>query len=85
MQITITISLPHMLHLGSWNTIPAVKQDCFKNYEYVFVYVYDLLVISADPHKIMKGISQINHMKDGSIMEPHTYLGAQIKKKSVVW
>jgi hypothetical protein len=59
---------------------PAVKSNGYKYYEYIFVYVDDLLVLSKQPRKIMKGISQVYRIKDGSVIKPSVYLGAQIKE-----
>jgi hypothetical protein len=59
---------------------PAVKSNGHKYYEYIFVYVDDLLVLSEQPQQIMKGISQVYRMKDGSVIKPNIYLGAQIKE-----
>jgi hypothetical protein len=59
---------------------PATKANGFKYYEYIFVYVDDLLVLSENPRLILNGISHIYRMKDGSIMKPTIYLGALIKE-----
>ena len=59
---------------------PACKNEGYKYYEYIFVYVDDLLVLSEKPDLIMKGISQIYRMKEGSIAKPTMYLGAQVKE-----
>jgi hypothetical protein len=59
---------------------PASKQDGFKYYEYIFIYVDDLLVLSEHPELIMKGISQLCRMKEGSVAKPNMYLGAQVKE-----
>jgi hypothetical protein len=42
--------------------------------------VDDLLVLSTDPHSIMKIISQQYRLKEGSLEKPKTYLGAEIKE-----
>jgi len=49
-------------------------------YDYIFVYVDDLLVISHSPITILKGINEVYRMKEGSITVPELYLGAQIKQ-----
>jgi len=59
---------------------PATKSDGLLYYEYVFVYVDDLLVLSIYPHVIMKTISQQYHLKEGSLERPKIYLGAEIKQ-----
>ena len=59
---------------------PAKKTTGEEYYEYIFVYVDDLLVISHEPHKHMKSISNIYRMKEDSIMKPTMYLGAVVKE-----
>ena len=59
---------------------PAKKTTGEEYYEYIFVYVDDLLVISHEPHKHMKSISNIYRMKEDSIMKPIMYLGAVVKE-----
>jgi hypothetical protein len=44
----------------------ASKPDGSLYYEYIFVYVDSLLVLSTDPHMIMKTISQQYRLKEGS-------------------
>ena len=62
---------------------PAVKNNGFAYYEYIFVYVDDLLVISERPNLIIKGIGTCYRMKEGSVTKPAMYLGAQIKEYGV--
>jgi hypothetical protein len=59
---------------------PAVKVSGETYYEYIFVYVDDLLVLSETPQKIMTVISQCYRLKNDSIQKPKTYLGAEIKE-----
>jgi hypothetical protein len=59
---------------------PTTKANGFKYYEYIFVYIDDLLVLYENPQLIMNGISHIYRMKDSSIMKPTVYLGAVIKE-----
>ncbi len=59
---------------------PAIKENGEKYYEYNFVYVDDLLMISHEPHKHMKIISGIYHMKEDSVMKPTMYLGVMVKE-----
>ena len=49
----------------------SVKTDEFMYYEYVHFYVYDVLYISDDPLRTMKGI-QANFKQK----KPYMYLGA---------
>ena len=57
----------------------ATKIDGFEYYEYILVYVDDVLVISASPIPIMKTLQQAYHLKDEPTA-PTTYLGATIKE-----
>jgi hypothetical protein len=59
---------------------PQVKPCGFKYWEYVLVYVDDVLVLSHDPHKVMDHLSQKYTLKEGSVGEPTSYLGAEVKK-----
>jgi len=59
---------------------PAIKCCGFTYYEYIFLYVDNLLVISEHPNIVMKAINDQYRMKEGSIMKPELYLGAQIKE-----
>jgi len=58
---------------------PAVKDDGFQYYEYVLVYVDDLLVLSHQGDKTMKALEDFYRLKDG-FTEPTRYLGAEVKK-----
>jgi hypothetical protein len=58
----------------------ATKPSGEKYYEYIFVYVDDLLVISTHPDIIMKTLSSSYRLKEGSVMKPKAYLGAEIKE-----
>ena len=49
-------------------------------YEYVLVYVDDVLAISHDPTTIMKGIGEHFTIKDDKYGEPTAYLGANIER-----
>ena len=62
---------------------PAVKNNGFAYYEYIFVYIDNLFVISEKPDLIIKGISNCYRMKEGSVAKPELYLGAQIKEYRV--
>ena len=52
----------------------AVKVDGFQYYEMFLCYVDDVLCISDDPMKIMKGIHSMFKLKDDNINEPKDYL-----------
>ena len=57
-----------------------VKADGFQYYEMVLCYVDDVLCISDDPMKTMKGIQRTFKLKDDKIDEPKDYLGATLEK-----
>jgi hypothetical protein len=50
------------------------------HYEYILVYVDDLLVLSYSCEPIMDRIGKIYRLKDGSVGSPELYLGASITK-----
>jgi len=57
---------------------PATKYCGFQYYEYILVYVDDILVISASPSPVMKTIQKAYRLKEEPC-PPKTYLGAAIK------
>jgi hypothetical protein len=57
----------------------AVKPDGFTYYEYVLVYVDDLLALSHQSDKIMKELENFYRLKD-SYAKPTRYLGAMVKE-----
>jgi hypothetical protein len=57
---------------------PAIKDSGQTYYEYVFVYVDDILVLSVNPQAIMNTLSILYRLKEGSVGPPTQYLGAQI-------
>ena len=59
---------------------PNVKSTGEHYYDYIFVYVDDLLVLSAFAQKIMETIGKSYRFKDGSVGPPKTYLGAEVKE-----
>jgi Reverse transcriptase (RNA-dependent DNA polymerase) len=58
----------------------AVHSDQHRYYERLLVYVDDILAISEEPEEIMKMIAEAYRLKEGSVMEPKIYLGADISK-----
>ena len=63
---------------------PAIKPDGEEYYEYVLMYVDDILAISIDPTgilKIMEG--KTVKYKNGKIAPPEMYLGARLKRKMI--
>ena len=57
---------------------PAVKPDGFEYYELVLCYVDDVLCMSHNAMKTMKGIQRSFKLKDDKIEEPDTYFGCRI-------
>ena len=62
---------------------PAVAADGFEYYEYIMVYVDDLLFISLDAQSIADGLMKEVKFKGGKIAPPEMYLGARLAKKSI--
>ena len=58
----------------------AIKPDGTKYYEYILVYTDDFLVLSTDPHAILKTLQERVVLKADSIKEPDRYLGATVSK-----
>jgi hypothetical protein len=63
---------------GIWYR-PAQKDGGFLHYEYVLIYVDDLLVLSHQGDKTMKALEEFYWLKDG-FAPPARYLGAEVKK-----
>ena len=60
---------------------PAVKSDGSTCYEYVLLYVDDVLVISENAEKILRTeIGCYFELKEESIGPPKIYLGARVRK-----
>jgi len=59
---------------------PAIREDVFKYWECVLCYVDDLLAISDDPIRIMKGIQSKFSLKDDKMEKPENYLGADMSE-----
>jgi len=60
----------------------ACKEDGFEYYEYILVYVDDILAISHQPRSIMETIRKQYHLKEEPA-PPKQYLGAVIKQWSI--
>lgn len=58
---------------------PAEK-DGFEYYEYIFVYVDDLLILSKEPRQWIDRLKDIYELREDTIKPPDTYLGAMIGK-----
>jgi hypothetical protein len=61
---------------------PATKENGFEYYEYILVYVDDILVVSASPMPIMNITRQAYCLKDEP-SPPKDYLGAKIREWSI--
>jgi hypothetical protein len=61
----------------------GVKPNGDKYWEYVLCYVDDLLVISHNPKAVMDFLAKRYTLKKGSVKEPDTYLGANVKKWNI--
>jgi len=58
----------------------AVKPNGFKYYEYIFIYIDDLLILSHQTKAIVKVLKHIYRLKVDEVGAPKTYLGAQVKQ-----
>jgi hypothetical protein len=59
---------------------PAIKGTGEHYYEYIFVYVDDILVISMTPERTMSTLATFYRLKENSVAKPSVYLGAQIRE-----
>jgi hypothetical protein len=59
---------------------PATKPNGMQYYEYIFVYVDDILVLSMQLEQTMKTLAKSYRLKDNSVSKPSLYLGAQIQE-----
>jgi hypothetical protein len=57
---------------------PSVKRNGDHYYEYVIIYVDDILVIAELLDKTMNCLAKLYQLKEGSVGKPTTYLGAQV-------
>lgn len=63
---------------------PAVKDDGSEYYEYILMYVDDILAISMDSTKILKSIEgDTVRYKNDKIESPEMYLGAKLQQKEL--
>ena len=60
-----------------------VKPDGEEYYEYILVYVDDLMAISHEAQKCLGDLRQFIKFKKDKIEEPSMYLGATLEKKSI--
>jgi Reverse transcriptase (RNA-dependent DNA polymerase) len=59
----------------------AIKGDGEEYYEYVLMYVDDILVISIDPRSILEDVQRTFKLKNDKIEPPDFYLGAKLQEK----
>lgn len=57
----------------------TMKPNGFSYYEYILVYVDDVLVLSHRAKEIMQGLEQFYRLKDG-FTKPSQYLGTAVKE-----
>ena len=62
---------------------PAVKHDGEEYYEYILVYVDDILAISCDATSVMLEIAEKFKFKKDAITPPEIYLGGRLERKSL--
>ncbi len=61
----------------------ASKEDGERHYEYVLMYVDDILVISCDPHAILEDTKRTFKLKNDKIEPPEFYVGAKLQQKLI--
>jgi hypothetical protein len=61
----------------------ATKTDGESYYEYVLVYVHDILAISCDARAILEEVQRTFKFKNGKIETPEFYLCAKLQKKPI--
>ena len=61
----------------------ASKGDGDQYYEYVLMYVDDILAISCEPRKILEDVQKTFKLKDDKIEPPEFYLGAKLQEKPI--
>jgi hypothetical protein len=59
---------------------PAVKPDGFAYYEYVLIFVDDILHLLHNPGDTMGTLAKLYKLKEGSVGVPDRHLGANIGK-----
>ena len=61
----------------------STKTDGESYYEYVLMYVDDILSMPCDPRIILEEIQSTFKFKNGKIEEPEYYLGAKLQRKAL--
>jgi len=62
---------------------PAVKLNGEEYYEYILVYVDNIIAVSIKANEVMDEISTTFKFKNGKVSEFEVYLGAKLQKKSI--
>ena len=60
-----------------------VRPSGFEHHEHVWTHVDDVLSISADPMKRMRGIQEDFKLEDDKIAEPDVCLGATLERMEI--
>ena len=68
---------------GMWMRPMKRSSDNFEYYEYVLIYVDDVLIIYDDPTEFIQKIDNCFGLKPGSIFDPNIYLSAKLKTMSM--
>ena len=77
-----------MEHLG-YTSCRANPYFCMRNamqsneesyYEYLFLYIKDVLAVSEHPTELLQEVDKYFPMKPGSFGQPNIYLGAKVYK-----
>jgi hypothetical protein len=63
-----------------WYRLAVRGTDNHSYYEYVLIYVDDILCMSHDPRESMRKLDKFFPMKEGSIGPPDIYLGVKLTK-----
>ena len=61
----------------------ATKEDGEKYYEYILMYVDDILVISCHAREILEEVQKTIKLKNDRIEAPEYYLGAKLQEKTI--
>ena len=62
---------------------PAARSDGFEYWEYVLLYVDDVLAIGEEPQEVLRKIDKYFGLKPGSLADPSQYLGAKVRQMTM--
>ena len=62
---------------------PKIKLNGEKYWEYVLIYVDDILVMLHQPKVVMDYLASKYTLREGSVKELEAYLGAEIRKWTI--